>query len=39
MIKKVILIILLSIVIISCGKKSCPKNNLTNKCSELFKKT
>jgi hypothetical protein len=36
MIKKTILIILLSTLIISCGKKGCPKNNLEDKCDELF---
>ena len=36
MIRKIILIILLSTVLISCGKKGCPKNN-QEECNELFK--
>ncbi len=36
MIRKIILIILLSIMLVSCGKKGCPKNN-QEKCNELFK--
>ena len=36
MIKKIIIILLISIALISCGKKSCPKNSETDKCSELF---
>ena len=38
MIKKIILIMFLSLAIISCGKKNCPKNNETDQCSEIFKK-
>ena len=38
MIKKITLIILLSILVFSCGKKGCPKNNENEKCSEIFKK-
>jgi len=38
MIKKFIFILLISLMLISCGKKSCPKNNETDKCKELFKK-
>jgi len=37
MIKKIILITLLSTMIISCGKKDCPKNSQNDKCNELFK--
>ena len=36
MIKKIFLILFISIALISCGKKNCPKNNNTDKCSELF---
>ena len=39
MIKKLALIMLLSLMIISCGKKGCPKNNQSDKCNELFIKT
>ena len=39
MIKKTILIILLSLLVISCGKKNCPKFNEENKCKEVFKKS
>jgi hypothetical protein len=28
---------LLSLMIFSCGKKGCPKNNEDEKCSEIFK--
>tara|TARA_Y100000591_G_C21293983_1_gene433228 strand:- start:374 stop:499 length:126 start_codon:yes stop_codon:yes gene_type:complete len=39
MIKKIIFILLISILISSCGKKGCPKySNLENKkCDPLFK--
>ena len=37
MIKKITLIILLSLMILSCGKKGCPKYNEADKCIELFK--
>ena len=37
MIKKITIIILFSLLIISCGKKGCPKNNEAEKCNELFK--
>ena len=37
MIKKIILIIMLSTMLISCGKKGCPKNNQEDKCNEIFK--
>ena len=33
MIKKTIFIILLAIMMFSCGKKDCPKNNLNDDCS------
>jgi hypothetical protein len=36
MIKKIIFIILLSTILISCGKKGCPMNN-QEECNELFK--
>tara|TARA_B110000003_G_scaffold263850_1_gene288041 strand:+ start:1122 stop:1244 length:123 start_codon:yes stop_codon:yes gene_type:complete len=36
MIKNLVLLIILSIVIISCGKKNCPKNKEIGKCHELF---
>jgi len=39
MIKKTIFIILLAIMMFSCGKKDCPKNNLNDDCSRLFNKT
>jgi len=38
MIKKITIVILFSLLIISCGKKSCPKNNEAEKCNELFNK-
>jgi hypothetical protein len=38
MIKKITIIILFSLLIISCGKKGCPKNNEVEKCNELFNK-
>ena len=38
MIKKITIIIFVSIILISCGKKNCPKNNETDKCREMFKK-
>ena len=38
MIKKIVVIIFVSIAIISCGKKNCPKNNEADQCSEMFKK-
>jgi predicted small lipoprotein YifL len=37
MIKKIILVMLLSTMLISCGKKGCPKNSPEEKCNELFK--
>ena len=36
MIKKIIQILLLSIILISCGVKSCPKNKQGDKCNDLF---
>ncbi len=39
MIKKVIFILFISLILISCGKKGCPKNNESEKCSELFKQS
>ena len=39
MIKKISLIFLICFLLISCGKKECPKINEKDKCSELFKKT
>ncbi len=39
MIKKIIIILFISVVLISCGKKSCPKNNTEDKCNELFKQS
>ncbi len=38
MLKKVVFIILISLLILSCGKKGCPKTNETDNCSEIFKK-
>ena len=39
MIRKVIFILLVSLMLISCGKKGCPKNSEEDKCSELFKQS
>ena len=39
MIKKILLVLFISIALVSCGKKNCPKNSETNKCSELFKQS
>ena len=39
MIKNIILILLISILSISCGKKGCPKYNEDDKCIELFKQS
>ena len=36
MIRKILLVLFISIVLVSCGKKNCPKNSETDKCSELF---
>ena len=36
MIRKILLVLFISIVLMSCGKKNCPKNSETDKCSELF---
>ena len=37
MIKKIVFIILISLLIMSCGKKGCPKINETDKCSDQLK--
>ena len=39
MIRKILFILLLSLLLISCGKKGCPKNSEEDKCSELFKQS
>ncbi len=39
MIKKFIFILFISFMLISCGKKDCPKITETDKCSELFKQS
>ena len=39
MIKKLIVILFIVVALISCGKKSCPKNSEAEECSELFKKS
>tara|TARA_Y100001936_G_C15500446_1_gene373016 strand:- start:328 stop:447 length:120 start_codon:yes stop_codon:yes gene_type:complete len=39
MIKKILLILFISIALISCGKKGCPKTIEEDKCSEIFKKS
>tara|TARA_B000000532_G_C18590343_1_gene286776 strand:- start:415 stop:534 length:120 start_codon:yes stop_codon:yes gene_type:complete len=39
MIKKILIILFISIALISCGKKGCPKNSGVDKCSELFKQS
>ena len=39
MIRKVIFILFISLMLISCGKKDCPKHNESEKCSELFKQS
>ena len=38
MIKKITLIILLSLLLVSCGKKGCPKymGNETDKCNSIY---
>ena len=36
MIKKIIFILFISLILVSCGKKGCPKNIESDKCSELF---
>ena len=40
MIKKISLIILLFIMIVSCGKKGCPKypEKMLDKCNPIYKK-
>ena len=39
MIRKVIFILFISLMLISCGKKGCPKNSEADKCSKLFKQS
>ena len=39
MIKKITFVILVCCILVSCGKKGCPKNNETDKCIELFKQS
>jgi len=39
MIRKIIFILIISLMLISCGKKGCPKLNESEKCSELFKQS
>ena len=39
MIRKIIFILFISLMLISCGKKGCPKNSEADKCSELFKRS
>ena len=36
--KKIVFIILISLLVISCGKKDCPKTDASDNCAELFKK-
>ena len=38
-IKKIVSIILISLLVLSCGKKGCPKNNEADNCSKLFKQS
>ena len=37
--KHTIYILFISLILVSCGKKDCPKNSETDKCSELFKQS
>ena len=39
MIKKITFILFISLMLISCGKKGCPKYDESEKCSELFKQS
>ena len=39
MIKKIVIILFISITLISCGKKDCPKHSNEDKCKEIFKET
>ena len=39
MIRKVIFILFISLMLVSCGKKGCPKNSEADKCSELFRQS
>ena len=38
MIKKIILISIFCTLLLSCGKKGCPKIDESDNCAELFKK-
>ena len=35
--KKIVFIMLISLLILSCGKKGCPKINEEDNCDKLFK--
>tara|TARA_S200000501_G_scaffold224998_1_gene210913 strand:- start:317 stop:439 length:123 start_codon:yes stop_codon:yes gene_type:complete len=37
MVKKIVFIILISLLISSCGKKGCPKFNEADKCNDQLK--
>ena len=37
--KKIIFIMLISLLVLSCGKKGCPKINEVDNCDKLFKKS
>ena len=39
MIRKLILILFISLMLISCGKKDCPKNSELDKCNKLFRQS
>ena len=39
MIKKIISIMLLSVILNSCGVKNCPKYNQKDKCNELYEES
>ena len=39
MIKKILIIIFISVLVTSCGKKNCPKNTEAEVCNELFNKS
>ncbi len=39
MLKKTLFIIIISVLVVSCGKKDCPKFNDKNKCDPIFKKS
>ena len=36
--KKIVFIILISLLVLSCGKKGCPKTDESDNCAELCKK-